>query len=416
MKPSYNFTKLHEINYINHITIFQQILEIIKYKKQELFFMDEESDVHVNNETLQESEEIADASAGNEAREEEFSGQPIKFSEWMKKFGWKKNPFIFEIRPDLIVGYDEERQQLLDYVSQGHRAVLLTGPTGAGKTTILKWLEKSLKNRKVFFISKPPETQDELVEFFSYELRKPWPLSLFSRKIRNVYDVISSLNKMKKGKVLIVDECHESSREFLEWLRVMTDQVDSITIVVAGLPKTEQMLRQAVETFYQRISMNIALKTLTFEQVRDLIKKRIEDAGGSGMGPFNDSIVQSIYERTSGFPREVLRMADMLVNSAASRGTYKLSVEQADEKEQYLPELTAMQMEIIGILMESEMSPSDIASRLDLSKYKSKQHAVRSVNNILSQLMGMNLLERRKMGKAYIYSLKPGVRAVLVER
>ena len=61
-----------------------------------------------------------------------------------------------------------------------------------------------------------------------------------------------------------------------------------------------------------------------------------------------------------------------------------------------LDDMTPMQKHVIELL-KNPLTPGQIADRLDLEKYKSRQHAVRSVNNILKQLMKEDLVERRNI-------------------
>ena len=62
------------------------------------------------------------------------------------------------------------------------------------------------------------------------------------------------------------------------------------------------------------------------------------------------------------------------------------------------------------------MTPGQIANSLDLTEYKSRQHAVRSINNILQRLTQEGYIERRRVGKAFVYTLMPKIRNMLVNR
>ena len=79
-----------------------------------------------------------------------------------------------------------------------------------------------------------------------------------------------------------------------------------------------------------------------------------------------------------------------------------------------LERLTPMQKEVVEKL-NRPMTPGDIANALDLAKYKSRQHAVRSVNNTLKDLLARGFVERAKKDKTYIYSLAPRLRTIFVK-
>ena len=56
-----------------------------------------------------------------------------------------------------------------------------------------------------------------------------------------------------------------------------------------------------------------------------------------------------------------------------------------------------------------------MVEELELKSYKSKSHAVRSVNNILKRMMLEGFVDRVERGKAYMYALTPKVRTMFVE-
>ena len=74
-----------------------------------------------------------------------------------------------------------------------------------------------------------------------------------------------------------------------------------------------------------------------------------------------------------------------------------------------------MQKNILETLAKGSYTPGDIANMLNLEKYKSRQHAVRSVNNIMKRLLADGFIERRKRDKAFVYSLAPQLRTILVK-
>ena len=73
------------------------------------------------------------------------------------------------------------------------------------------------------------------------------------------------------------------------------------------------------------------------------------------------------------------------------------------------------QKQILEILSREDwQSPGTITNSLDLEQYKSRAHAVRSVNNILHRLMLEGYVQRESRGKFFLYSLTPKVRTVFV--
>jgi type II secretory pathway predicted ATPase ExeA len=347
-------------------------------------------------------------------------------AEWLQAMRWRTNPFVFSIVPSLFVGYRSQTERIMNAIEERHKLLLILGPTGSGKTTILKWLSVKLRHADALYIGKPPKNAEDFVEIFNAKYRKPW-YAFWKSKIKTIYELPDFLNKKTRGRplVLLFDEAHEANTEVLEWLRTLNDQVESMTVVLSGLPDFEDQLRNNLETFTKRITAKISLLSLTKEETKELITKRIVHAGGRG-DEFPDFVIDKIYDYTAGFPREIIRVCDELVNNAMSKGRTQIEFDLHEKKEaieearpvsmSLLEKMTPMQKEILEMLSKKAMTPGQIANSLDLAKYKSRQHAVRSLNNVMKSLLEDGYLERQKEEKAYLYSLSPKISTLFVKR
>ncbi len=362
-------------------------------------------------------------------KSEDIVNLPDKIQRWFDYQNWHSNPFILSIIPSLLVGYEEQKNQLLAAVHERHKVVLVLGPTGSGKTNTLEWLMEEIGKDPKFvtiFLSKPPTDPKDFIDILTKPFVPKWLRFLgLNPNIKNFHDLPEFLNKKLKNKhlVLLCDEIHETNIEVLQWLRVLSDQVDNITLIMAGLPNFEKTLKQKLETFYRRVTFKIVLSALTKEEIFELIEKRIGHASdGKGKNPFSQETIDLIYEKTGGFPREVLRLCDRLINTAMDRGVYAITpdlfgeTKDVEEVEEFdLMRLPQRQREIIEALRDGKTTPSQIVASLDLSKYKSKEHAIRSVNNILKRLMDDGFVDRERQGKTFIYKLSPKIKAMLVK-
>ncbi|MFP4116115.1 MAG: AAA family ATPase [Candidatus Aenigmatarchaeota archaeon] len=351
----------------------------------------------------------------------------VKINDWFEEADLEGNPFTLNIDPSLFVGYEEALKKLSLHIQEGRKFALVSGATGSGKTTLLKLLEKEFSgSHEILYLSKPPE-YDEMVDVFTEKVRPSFFQRLFGFNV-SVHELSGYLNeKLKETLLLLVDEVHEADVKVLQWLRTITDQVDEIQLILAGLPSIEDKLKGNVETLQSRITTKVELTTLTEEETRDLIERRIERWGGEDLGPFTEGCVKQIYDRTGGFPREVLKVCDKLINRAIEKDEKKIDevggLEGEDKGERdkrrgkdLLKELPYKQREIVKILSEEdELFPSEIAEKLGTDSYKTKQHAVRSVNNILRRLLKEDILKREKKGKGYIYSLDIKTKNLLVD-
>ncbi len=356
--------------------------------------------------------------------------QEAKREKWFSGAGWNCNPFTLHIQSKVFVGYEAQIKAAMRHISERHKIALITGPTGAGKTTMMKWIESNSPSIKTLYITKPPLKPEEFTEIFL----DCFPPSIIERILGrkpNLYNLDSYVNRRLNGKHLLIllDESHETNKEVLEWLRVIVDQIENVSLILAGLPVLEDKIKQTLETFDQRIISRIKLAALTEAETLELIKKRIETEGGSGIKPFTEDAIREIFRKTGGFPREILKLCDKLVNEAIEKekhsidekdiGNYKEIKEEpvatVQQPVQSLSDLPQKQKKIIESLFNKTwLTPSDLAEQLG-GDYKSKEHAIRSINNILKRLMLDGLVQRESRGKAFMYSLTPKTKTLMVE-
>lgn len=344
----------------------------------------------------------------------------------MKLFNWQENPFTFRIMPDLFVGYRPEIDRIVSGLNNGTKFSLIMGPTGSGKTTLMKHLVKIFSPVKhLKYLPKPPKDPQDLVDIFLDLAGRSLFFRIFSRQRPGLYDLNSYMNKRLDGGkcILFVDECHEATIETLEWLRTLTDQIDNLSIVLAGLPSFDSIMREKLETFTQRFTLRIELSNLTKSETRELLKRRIENAGGDDIKPFTQESMGLIYERTGGFPREVIRLCGELAEKAGKKGISTIDQDfLGDVKAQQsriplntVNELPHRQKIILEALGTGSLTPSQIVDKMDSKEYKNRANAVRSVNNILKRMMTEKFVTRERKGKTYRYNASGKLQPLMVQ-
>lgn len=376
-----------------------------------------------------------------------------QISEWMERYEWEQNPFTFRIYPDLMIGYEEEHQRIKDAIESNSKLTLLLGNTGAGKTNMLRQVESEYSGDvDLFYMSKPPVTEPDLLNYLENEVLDQGILAQFmnSYSLYNIHEALNS--KYTNQMVLLVDEGHEASIEVLEWLRTAMDHIDYLTVVAAGLPEFEDKLEEDVNTLYSRATDVVRLNSLDRDDTIELIRKRIEYVGGRSIEPFTQGAVVKVYEETEGFPREVLRVCNDAVIRAANEDKSIIDesdveevIEEEDESDGSqedrdsqnssaggnskrgdrtdesssetnshseggedgpdLEALTSKQLEVYEAIKELEQGTSgEIVEHMGMEDYKSRAHAIRSINNILRRLMEQDLVKRKRKGRNYLYS------------
>ena len=347
----------------------------------------------------------------------------------IEMFNWKSNPFTFDVIPEIFVGNIHELNRILDSINNKKKLSMVIGTTGSGKTTMLRSMESRYANdgfRHVIYISKPPKNPEDWVGVFR-KITSGGFFSIFSKKDEvSLYNLSDTINRKLSGEkcLLLVDECHEASIDSLEWLRVMTDQISGVITVIAALPVMETNLKDKLETFQRRVSTGIELTNLSKSETRELIKRRIENVGGDDIRPFTQDAIDVIYDRTGGYPREILRVCSDSVQKAFRRsittidsGFLEESGKPAEkmplEKVSDLPEKQRVLLETLS--KKGEQTPSELIANMEIAGYKDSDNAVRSVNNLLNRLMKEKMVERRKVGKSFKYKVSPRVASMLVQ-
>ena len=354
---------------------------------------------------------------------------------WLSNFNWSENPFTLSISPELIVGYSEEMRSIVRSLAEREKFLLVTGPTGSGKTLTMKWIESNFSD--TLYLSKPPAKPEDFIGIFTDRFGFSIRERIFGKRpsIYNIHTYVN--NKIRDGRlILIIDEAHESAVDVLQWIRVFIDQVDRMTMILAGLPNFERVLQEKLETLEKRATVKLGLGSLSRDEARELIRKRIECAGGSGIEPFTESSISNVYERTGGFPREVIKMCSSMINDAIDKNVYAIdaninpshfspstasalsSRQETGHSEpsgklnlNILPE---KQRQIIDTLAKGAMTPKDLADTIS-GNYKSEDHAVRSMNNILKRLANEGYIAREQRGKTFVYYLTNKVKSLFVE-
>jgi predicted ATPase len=176
------------------------------------------------------------------------------------------------------------------------------------------------------------------------------------------------------------------------------------------------------------VSTRIELTNLSKSETRELIKRRIENAGGNDIRPFTQDAVEEIYGKTGGYPREILRICNESMQEAHRKGISTIDAEflgESGRPAQKVPlekvsELPEKQRALLETLSKSgEQTPSELIAVMCASEensgYKDGDNAVRAVNNLLNRLMKEGMVERRKPGKAFKYKVSPKVASLLVK-
>ncbi|HTY13872.1 MAG TPA: AAA family ATPase [Candidatus Omnitrophota bacterium] len=240
---------------------------------------------------------------------------------WYEKLKWRSNPFTLDIYPELFTGYKDEVKSILEKISAESGHILITGPLGIGKTTLLRWLANYLSNEfHPVYISRPPQEFKQVIKLIVQSMgidpKKAEEYDLFTLdKLRR---------KINKSLILLLDEAHEFTIEIERPLRTLGD-MDRVKLVMAGLPETSDKIKNEIKPLYERLVLEIDLNYLEPGSLRELIRIRIENAGGEGTHPFTAAALDKVHELSGGNPRIALKICDWSVTRAINLGEDKIT-------------------------------------------------------------------------------------------
>ena len=287
---------------------------------------------------------------------------------WFKRFGWSDNPF--KIRPDSenLVGFLDVRTKLLSHV-HSESPVILLGPTGTGKTTILKWLQEQ---KNAVYIN--------MLDFDEKDFKKQ--ISGFKTKLKRIFG---------SKHVVLLDEAHATPPEVSEWVRAKYDKGEIDSLVMAMV---HDELKNFSEAFVDRVgTRKMEMRTVTEEEAFKIVRQRIFSQGSED--PFTTKALKHIINFSDYHPRKILencekccihahwnemryideRFAKKILGAKPKIKQTKRIKSQSKEnkKTKEIPSkskssLSPTQQKIIDLLSKKNLTTKEIASEIDISR------------------------------------------------
>src|SRR3989344_5108329 len=215
---------------------------------------------------------------------------------WYQEYNWKENPFSIKTSTELI-GLEEKQQELISYIKSGD-ICFLNGPTGTGKTSLLKWLEHHLPNHKVIYLD-------------AAGIQQGFSITKYLKKQTSIFNKLRG-RQFPKNTVILVDESQDCDQELLKALKLHWDHNHIKSIVITQI---NPHLSQFSQSFKDRIGNRvILLEKLTKSQGYDLLKLRT-----SNQNPFDLSAIEAILDIAGGIPRKIIETAEIVCMKFAGK-------------------------------------------------------------------------------------------------
>lgn len=236
--------------------------------------------------------------------------------------------FIFETD-----GFRRAFTMLLAGVRARRGAMLLTGPSGTGKTTLLQGLRAKLQQdgATVFWRFHPDTAGHDLVGSCLAELDvKDASADPVARAC-----LLASAVKTRapsQPAVLVVDEAGQfSDTQIAELLALPVATDSAVQVVLAGLPVLAERLKgEALASLRDAVALRAELGPLGRNELGAYIAHRCRVAGQSSSLVFEPAAIDRVFDHTGGTPRLVNRLCAAVLFFAAP-GARQISPAMVDE-------------------------------------------------------------------------------------
>ena len=231
--------------------------------------------------------------------------------DWQKKLGYKDDPFVEQPSGQVrtfFVDRDQERERLNLFVIKQQRFGILHGPKGSGKSTLSTWLAQQLGSKV-----KVIQVQGKMVEhkkpFVEHVLSQC--LNVVEKNVTKPHEHLAKdeieafiLQKLRKKRIiLIIDDAQLLIRENKHLLKDVLKECPKSQVLLV----LERILKE--HEAWGKDDLGLALKDMSEEALTELLKVRIEGAGGHGTHPFDKKELDGLLEKSKKNPVRLLALA-----------------------------------------------------------------------------------------------------------
>jgi hypothetical protein len=240
---------------------------------------------------------------------------------WYENYKWKSNPFVIDPIPDTFI-IEDIRSKVLESVYSGD-ILNLYGQTGTGKTSLLHALETGLRGRFAPVYIDPldlpnyaPEgtaADKRQYEGFLNKLKRDAlrsPLAGVRKLLGNT--LLENLKSTYRNRklVLLIDEAKDITDPTIpSYFRSIKNSGADCAIIITSIEPVSRLATFMDSLRDVRVSY-LQMRTVSHEEAKEMFSKRIRNAGGTGIEPFDEQTFKHLVERSRFTPISILRNAE----------------------------------------------------------------------------------------------------------
>jgi putative secretion ATPase (PEP-CTERM system associated) len=238
-------------------------------------------------------------------------------------YGLSEKPF--QLTPDprffFASGSHQRAMSYLRYgLSQGEGFIVVTGPIGTGKSTLVRNLLAELSDDGVIAAQLVSTNlgPDDLLQLIADAFAIRGNFNSKASLIKGIEQFLCGINQRGQRALLVVDEAQNLPAATVEELRMLSNFQHNNRPLFQSFLLGQEELKHTIESpgmeqFRQRIIASCHLEPLTAEEVNEYIHHRLTRVGWQGCPRISESAIVAIHRFTGGVPRRINLFCDRLL-------------------------------------------------------------------------------------------------------
>lgn len=256
-------------------------------------------------------------------------------------YGFRVKPFQLRPDPSFFFGSKGHKRAMayLEYgLSQGEGFIVITGEVGAGKTTLVRNLFRTLESENILAaqIVNTHLDSDDTLRMVAAAFGLPYENSGKASLLIGLEEFFRKCDQQGKRALLVVDEAQNLSPRTVEELRMLsnfqTDDKPLLQTFLLGQPEFRRTLLSGdMQQLRQRVTATYHLGPMDLSETQSYIEHRLSTAGWSGDPSFDESAFAAIYDYTGGIPRKINTLCDRLLLMGCLEKLHEFGESEVDE-------------------------------------------------------------------------------------